>query len=46
MLDKTFKKTDLRCNNVAIPNSHNLCSIITEKLQKYTEITGEQIRIW
>jgi hypothetical protein len=46
MLDKTFKKTDLRPNNVAIPNSHNLYSTITEKLQKRIDLIGEQIRKW
>jgi hypothetical protein len=36
MLDKTIKEAYLI--DVAIPNGHNLYSIITEKIQKYTEL--------
>jgi hypothetical protein len=32
--------------DVATPNSHNLHSTITEKLQKYTDFKDELIRIW
>jgi len=31
---------------VAVHNSHNLHSTITEKLQKYTDLIEELIRIW
>ena len=31
--------------DAAIPNSHNLHSTITEKLQKYTDLKEELIRI-
>ena len=41
-LDKTIKYLTY----VAIPNSHNLHSTITEKLQKYTDLKEELIRIW
>jgi hypothetical protein len=39
MLDKTIK--DAYLIYVAIPNSHNLYSKITEKLQKYTGLKEE-----
>jgi hypothetical protein len=32
--------------DVAIPNSHNLHSSITEKLQKYTDLKKELIGMW
>jgi hypothetical protein len=32
--------------DVAIPNSHNLHSTITEKLQNYTDLTERLVRIW
>jgi hypothetical protein len=32
--------------DTAIPNSHALHSTITEKLQKYTDLKEESIRIW
>ena len=32
--------------DVAIPNSHYLHSTITEKLQKYTDLKDELIRMW
>jgi hypothetical protein len=41
--DKTTKET--HSIDVAIPNSHNL-STITEKLQKYTDLKEEFVRIW
>ena len=31
---------------LAIPNSHNLYSTITERLQKYTDLKEQLIRIW
>jgi hypothetical protein len=43
-LDKTIKEAYLIV--VAIPNSHSLHSTITEKLQKYTDLKEELIRIW
>jgi hypothetical protein len=43
MLDKVIKETYLI--NVAISNSHNLYSTIKEKLQKYTDLKEELIRI-
>jgi hypothetical protein len=43
-LTKTIKKAYLI--HVAIPNSHNLHSTITEKLQKYTDLKQELISIW
>jgi hypothetical protein len=44
ILDNTIKEAYLI--DVALPNSHNLHSIITEKLQKYTGLKEELIRIW
>jgi hypothetical protein len=32
--------------DVAVPNSHNLHSTITERLQKYTDLKGELIGTW
>jgi hypothetical protein len=32
--------------HVAIPNSYNIYSTITEKLQTYTDIKEELTRIW
>ena len=43
ILDKTIKEAYLV--DVAIPNSHNLHSTITQKLQKYNGLK-ELIRIW
>ena len=43
-LDKTVKAAQLVY--AAIANSHNLRSTITEKFQKYTDLTEELIRIW
>ena len=43
MLDKTVKEAYLI--DVAIANSQNLRSTITENLQKYTDLTEELIRI-
>jgi hypothetical protein len=44
----TLAKTTKEAHSidVAIPNSHNLLSTITEKLQKYTDLKEELIRIW
>jgi hypothetical protein len=36
MLDKIIQTA--RSTGVAIPNSHNLQSAVTEKLQKYTDL--------
>jgi hypothetical protein len=44
MLKKTIKMTYLI--DVAVPNSHDLHSTITEKLQKYTDIKVELTRMW
>jgi hypothetical protein len=44
ILDKAVKETKLIV--AAIPNSHNLHSTITEKLQKYTDLTEELITLW
>jgi hypothetical protein len=44
MLDRTVKGAYLM--DVAIPNSHNPYSTYIEKLQKYTELKEELIRIW
>jgi hypothetical protein len=44
ILDKTIKEVCLI--DAAVPNSHNLHSAITEKLQKYTELKEELIRVW
>jgi len=41
---KKYKETCLIA--VAIPNSHDLHDSITEKLQKYTDLKVELIRIW
>ena len=41
MFDKTIKQAYL----VATPNSHNLQSTLTKKLQKYTDLIEEKIRI-
>jgi hypothetical protein len=43
-LDKTIKEAHFIY--VAIPSSHSLHSTITEKLQKYTHLKEEPIRIW
>jgi hypothetical protein len=43
MLDKTIK--DAYSIDVAILNSHNLHSTITEKLQKYTDLKEDLIEI-
>ena len=43
-LDKTVKAAQLV--DAAIANSHNLRSTITEKFQKYTDLTEELVRIW
>jgi len=32
--------------DVAIPNSHNLHSTVSDKLQKYTELRKERLGIW
>ena len=32
--------------DVAVPSSRNLHSTITEKLQKYTDLKEELIRMW
>lgn len=32
--------------DIAIPNTHNIQKTITEKIQKYTELKEEIIRIW
>jgi hypothetical protein len=44
MHDKTIKEA--RLIDVAIPNSHSLHSTIAEKLQMYTDLKEELIRIW
>jgi hypothetical protein len=44
ILDKTIKEACLM--DGAIFNSHNLHSIITEKLQKYTDFKEELIKMW
>jgi hypothetical protein len=44
IFDKAMKEANL--TDVAIPNSHNLHSTITEKLQKYTNLKVEEIIIW
>jgi hypothetical protein len=44
ILAKTTKET--HSIDVAIPNRHNLLSTITEKLQKYTDLKEDLIRIW
>jgi hypothetical protein len=44
ILDKTIKAAYLI--DVTIPNSHNLHSTITEKLQKYTDLKEGLISIW
>jgi hypothetical protein len=44
ILDKTIGEACLI--DVAIPNSHNLHSTVIEKLQKYTYLKEELIRIW
>jgi hypothetical protein len=44
MLHKTIKTT--YSVDIAIPNSHNLHSTITEKLQKYTDLKEKLIRTW
>ena len=43
MLDKIIKEA--YSIDVAIPNSHNLHSTITEKLQKYTDLKEDLIEI-
>jgi len=44
IFDKVIKEAYL--TDVAIPNSHNFHSTITEKLQKYTNLKVEEIIIW
>jgi len=44
ILDKIFKTACLM--DVEILNSHNLHSTITKKLQSYTDLKEELIRIW
>jgi len=44
ILDKPIKGAYLI--DIAIADSHNLRSTITEKLQKYTDLTEELIRKW
>ena len=44
ILDKTIKVA--HSVDVAVPNSHNLHSSVTEKLQKYTDLKEELIRTW
>ena len=44
ILHTTIRETCLK--DVAIPNSHNLQSSVIEKLQKYTDVKEELIRIW
>jgi hypothetical protein len=41
---KKHKKSQLV--DAAIPNSHNLHRTTTEKLQKYTDLKEEFVRIW
>jgi hypothetical protein len=43
ILDKTIKEA--YSTDVAILNSHNLHSTITEKLQKYRDMNEERIRM-
>jgi hypothetical protein len=44
----TFDKTIKEAHSIyaAIHNSHNLHSTITEKVQKYTVLKEELVRIW
>jgi hypothetical protein len=44
MLDRTMKEVYLIV--VAIANSHNLCSAISEKLQKCTDVKEALTIIW
>jgi len=44
MLHKTT--TEAHSMSAAIPNSHILHSTITQRLQKYTDLKEELIRIW
>jgi hypothetical protein len=44
ILGKIIKETYLI--DAAIPNSHNLHSTITEKLQMYTDLKEDFTRIW
>ena len=44
VLDKTIKES--YSVGVAIPDSHNLHSTNTEKLQKYRDLKEELIRMW
>jgi len=44
MCEKTTKEAYLL--DAVIRNSHNLHSTITHKLQKYTDLKEELIRIW
>jgi hypothetical protein len=44
MIGKTIKEAYLI--DTTIPNSHNLHSTITEKLQKYVDLKDELTRIW
>ena len=44
MFDKTIREAHLIY--AAIHNSHNLHSTITERLQKYTDLKEELVRIW
>jgi hypothetical protein len=46
----TIDRTELgwtnKSVNVAIPSSHNLHCTVAEKLQKYTDLKEELIRMW
>jgi hypothetical protein len=44
MLDKTIKEAYFM--DVRIPNSRNLCSTTTKKLQKYTNLKEELTKTW
>jgi len=44
LLDKTLKEA--HSVDGAVANSHNLHSIITDRLLKYTDLKEELIRIW
>jgi hypothetical protein len=44
MLNKTIKEAYF--TDVRIPNSRNLCSTITKKLQEYTNLREELTKIW
>jgi hypothetical protein len=44
VLNKTVKKAYIR--DIAIFNGHNLHGTITKKLQKYTDLKKELVRMW